>query len=464
MSQPCHLKASRFATWLARLASLVFFLLSLGYLLHTSLDPVVFGKYDVEYCVFLAVVFLIFVPGFHFLARFCAVPHELRSRSGMSFVVRPRHKLAVVAIGGGIAYLSALAYADRLIHSRTMTIGGDVFHPYLQNTPLPNDAAQHINRWGFRGDDLDQDKSDNTFRIFMFGGSTVYCGTMPYEDTHCRILERRLRQAYPQHQIEVQNLGADWHATEHDIIKLLFYGQDFSPDLVITFHAINDLVRSLSPDMFGDGPYRSDYRHYLGAAANMVTGGRKIPWTLGVGYWCSDVLFDQIRIAGPEGQGLAGVRTCFVPKALDVEVEWKSLPAFRRNLRDFVTIARSKGAQVLLATQPSLYREDLTPSERQLLVFQLMHHFHGKRPSLHSMIDGMSRFNTATGRLAEELSVDLVDLEQRMPKATDYMYDDVHYTKAGNLLVADAFTEAIVESKMIDRVMERRAKDRGASN
>ena len=462
MSQPSQLKSFRFAAWSARLASFVFFLLSLGYLLHTSHNPVVLGKYDVEYAVFLAVLFLIVVPGFHFLARFCAVPHELTSRSGKRFVVRPRHKLAVVVVGGGIAYLSALAYTDRLVHSQTMTYSGDVFHPYLQNTPVPNHAVQHINRWGFRGDDLDQRKADNTFRIFMFGGSTVFCGTLPYEETHCRILERRLRQAYPQYHVEVQNIGADWHTTEHDTIKLLFYGQDFSPDLVITFHAINDLARSLTPEMFGEGPYRSDYGHYFGAAANMVSGGRKVPWTLGAGHWCSDLRFDQVHITGPDGQGLAGVRTWFVPKALPVEItEWKSLPAFQRNLGDFVTIARSKGMQVLLATQPSLYREDLTESERQLLVFPLTHYFDGKRPSLYSMIDGMRRFNMATRRLAKELGVELVDLEQRMPKTTDYIYDDVHYTKAGNELVADAFANEIIESKIIDHMMETRAQGGG---
>ena len=31
--------------------------------------------------------------------------------------------------------------------------------------------------------------------------------------------------------------------------------------------------------------------------------------------------------------------------------------------------------------------------------------------------------------------VDLVDLERQMPKTTAYLYDDVHYTQAGNYLV-----------------------------
>ncbi|HVX15304.1 MAG TPA: SGNH/GDSL hydrolase family protein [Pirellulales bacterium] len=457
MTQRCEVEASRFVVWLPRLVTCAACVLSLGYLLHTSNDPVVLGKYDAQYATFLAVLFIVVLPALHLLARFCAVSHELKSRSGKTFRVRPRHKVTFVVLAAAAVYLSASAYSERFVN-RTMTVGGDSYHPYLQNTPRPNDTAQHINRWGFRGDDLDQTKRDDVFRIFMFGGSTAYCGTVPYEQTHCRIMEKRLRELYPRYKIEVQNLGTDWHTTEHDTIKLLFYSQDFSPDLVITFHAINDLVRSLTPDMFGEGPYRSDYRHYLGAAANLVTRGRKVPWTVGAGHWCSDLRFDQIRIEGPDGSGLAGVRTSFVPKARPVQItEWNSLPAFQRNLRDFVGIARSKGMHVLLATQPALYREDLTPREQQLLVFPLTHYFAGKRPSLHSMIDGMRRFNDSTRRLAKQLNVDLVDLERRVPKTTDYLYDDVHYTPAGNELIGQAFADAIVGSKVIDRVMEERA-------
>lgn len=459
MSQRCEARASRLAVWLPRLASSVFFVLALGFLLHTSQEPVVFGKYDAPYATFLGLQFFVVLPAFHYLTRFCAVSHELKTSSGRTFVVRPRHQFAVVFAAMCAMYLAAGTLTDRLVARRVMTTNSDMYHPYLQNTPIPNDAAQHVNRWGFRGDDLDRVKGDDVFRVFVFGGSTAYCGTVPYEQTHCRVLERRLRQAYPQYRVEVQNLGADWHSTEHDTIKLLFFGQDFSPDLVITFHAINDLVRSLGSDMFTEGPYWSDYRHYLGATASLATHGRKLPLLVAgvAGYWCSDLRFDQIRLNGPEGNGLNGIRAYFVPKTYPVDVtQWRSLPAFERNLRDFVAIACAKRMRVLLATQPSLYRDDLTPAERQLLAFPLSHYFHGERASLHSMVDGMRRFNNATRRLAAQEGVDLVDLEQRMPKTTDYLYDDVHYTKAGNELIGNALADNLIETKTIDRVMDER--------
>lgn len=458
--------ASHRAVWLPRLVTACLFAAAAGFLLHTSPDPWLFGKYNAGYAIFLAALFLAVIPALHRLARFCAITHQGTSSSGKQIVIRPRHKMTVVAILACGAFLMVNALIDRALRRQALGYNSNVFHPYLQNSPTPNDPRLHVNRWGFRGDDLDVRKDADVFRVFVFGGSTVYCGTLPYEQTHCRLLEKRLRAAYPQYQVEVQNLGAEWHTSEHDTIKLLFLAQDFAPDLVVTFHAINDLVRSLSPDMFADGRYWPDYRHYHGGAANLATGGAKTPLLVraAAGHWCSDLRFDTMQLNGPDGRGIKGMRLLFYPKTQEIEIhQWKSLAAFRRNLDDFVQIARAKGLRVLLATQPSLYRDDLTPDERRLLGFPLSHYFDGRRPSLHSMVDGMRQFNDVTRNVARQNHVALVDLDTRMPKTTEYLYDDVHYTAAGSALVGNAFADTIIESRLIDQVMEARRNESNPS-
>jgi hypothetical protein len=452
-------KESWCAIWLPRFASGSLLLCCLGFALHTSHHKVVLGKYSAGYATFLGALFFIVVPLFHWLARWCAGASELKSSSGRKLTVRPRHKLTAVVLAAGGVIIVAKVLVGHFGALKMTTFDPHIFHPFLQNVPTPNYESQHTNRWGFRGDDIEFEKGDDTFRIFVFGGSTVHCGTVPYEQTHCRVLEKRLRAAYPQYRIEVQNLGAEWHATEHDTIKLLFFAQDFSPDLAIMFHGINDLVRSLSPDMFAEGPYRSDYANYYGAVANLATGGRKrfLFLSAALGYWCSDLRFDQVRVEGPEGKGLNGVETLFYPKSRPVEItDWKSLPSFERNLRDFVAIARMKGFAVLLGTQASLYRNDLTAEEQQLLGFQFSHYFDGRRASLASMVEGMKSFNDATRRIAKEGGERLVDLDRLMPKTTAYLYDDVHYTKAGDELIGNAFAEEIVEWDVVEDTMRKR--------
>jgi hypothetical protein len=53
----------------------------------------------------------------------------------------------------------------------------------------------------------------------------------------------------------------------------------------------------------------------------------------------------------------------------------------------------------------------------------------------------------------------MVDLERLMPKTSAYLYDDIHYTKAGNELIGNAFADAIVRSNLVDRVMKWRSEE-----
>lgn len=442
-----------------RALTLIAFVLALGYFFHTSHDRVILGKYNLRYTIFLGVVFFVVLPIFYFVVRFFSTTSQLKGSGERIYSIYPGQKLRWGALLALFGYIAMSWFISWFNSKNVATHDAHAFHPYLQNISRPNHEGQHVNHWGFKGDELEVEKLPKTFRVFVFGGSTVHCGTVPYENTHCRVLEKRLREAYPDYDIQVQNLGAEWHSTEHDVIKLLFLAQDFKPDLVVIFHGINDVVRSFETDMFGDGPYMPDYRHYYGAVSNLVQPSRTI-WAGAAaftGHWFSDYRFDQVRIAGPEGKGLNGMITMFFPKTTPVEIkEWKSLPAFERNLRDFVAIAQSKNIPVLLATQASLYRNDLTPREQEVLTFPLSHHFHGQRASLASMVDGMHRYNEVTRQIARETSVRFVDIEQKMPKTEQYLYDDVHYTADGNALIGNAFADDIVQWGLVpDTIADR---------
>jgi hypothetical protein len=445
--------------WTRRLLSGSALIVALGFLLHTSHDRAVAGKYSLRYSMVLGLIFFAILPGLFWFVRFLTVTHYLRGRGNKVIAVRPGIKIKAMAVIVVMFLIAANAASVWLTAGHIATYDAHAFHPYLQNIPRPNCELQHVNRWGFRGDDIEPTKAADTFRVFVFGGSTVHCGPMPYEQTHCRLLEKRLRAAYPQYRIEVQNLGGEWHSTEHSTIKLLFFAQDFAPDLAVIFHGINDLVRSFEPDFFGKGSYRSDYSHYYGAVTSLVRPRRTASFLIdaAAGHWCSDWRFDQVRLAGPEGKGLNGMVTLFFPKTVPVEItDWRSLPAFRRNLADFVVNARGKQMSVLLGTQPSLYRLELTASEQEVLSFPRSHQFDGRRASLTSMVDGMRRYNNATRRIAREMGVRLVDLEKNMPKTTRYLYDDVHYTAEGNALVGDAFADEIIAWGIVPRTIEHR--------
>lgn len=440
---------ARIVSWACFAAA---FFASLGFLFHTSHWPEVLGKYSVMYVGVLAVWFLVIVPTAYFVPRFLLSTNTIKLLRG-DVAIRPRHKLTAAVILGLAGYIGFNWLLDYQFRTMVATRNPSRFHPYLQNTPRPGNVLQHINRWGFRGDEIELEKPAGAYRIFCFGGSTMYCGTVEYEESHCCVLQRELQKAYPGQKIEVQNLGAEWHCTEHSLIKLLTDAQDFQPDLVVMFHGINDLIRTWSPDDFADGPFRRDYGHYLGATANLVRPGNNLgSFSRAMyGHWFSDFRFQQVRLDGPYGKGLNGTGTLFFPKCQAVDwTDWKSLPSFRRNMQEFVRSAKGKGMQVVLATQPSLYRDDLSEHEWRTLIFPISQQFDGRMASFASMARGMRRFNDTARSVAEEENVPLVDLDAAVPKQLKYMYDDVHYTPAGNDLVGRTMARAIVDLGLIE--------------
>jgi lysophospholipase L1-like esterase len=443
-SSPPRSPLARLLTWLV---TLPFVVVGVGFVLHTSLDPTVLGKWSTGYALFLAGWWIVVVPLVYVVARWTFRTQVIRLPSGRTLTWRPSAKLLLVlAVGAFFAAGFQHQVRRALGGGVTTQLRSDMFHPFLQNVPTPGKSRMGINRHGFRGAEIDVERRPGTFRVFVFGGSTVFCAPLPLEQTSCEELRRRLAAARPDVAMEVQNAGTDWHTSEHSLIKLLTRVRAFKPDVVVIYHAINDLVRSLTPDAFSVGPYRDDYAHFLGPVSSLVK--RDSTWSfvrMRFGHCFSDLLHDQIRVLGPTGEGMAGVRSMFFPKSEEVEVkDWPSLKAFRRNMSDFIRVAEEAGIQVVVATQPSLYRNDLTPTEREVLWSPMAHQDGKTRPSVASMVAGMEQFNQASRELAEAEGTRFVDLAARMPKDLAHLYDDVHYTAKGAALVGEVLAEAVV--------------------
>lgn len=414
-----------------------------GFWFHTSpFGIAVFDKYAAPYflslCVWSAMAVLAYP-----LCRALLTEQQVYVPYRGLVVLKPAKKILAVVLGAvalvGVGEIFLQRQYDVIVGLRQKRLRG--FHPYLQLVPDPGDPVLHVNRWGFRGEDIERRKPPGAYRIFVMGGSTVFCEEVSFEDTHARLLEKKLRGRYPGRTIEVQNAGMHWYASQHSVMNLLFRVQDFDPDLVILYHAANDLYRSFSPRDYADGEFRSDYAHYLGPVARMVrtyAAGEAGPLVVRQTVRAfADKWFSDFRGEPP-------------PRPVPVD-EWRSLETFEDNLRQFVEIARSKGAQVVLASQPYLYHLDMAAPERAVIEFpSTLCEEDGEYPDTASMIRGMDAFNAASARVAAEASVPFVDLEARVPKTREHFVDDFHYTEAGNRIIAQAFFETVVSSGLLD--------------
>ena len=362
---------------------------------------------------------------------------------------------AALVVAAGLVLLCCweilLQLRRRMGRSRKREAAEWPAHPFLQTCRQP-DPARGINSRGFRGADIEQAKSAGTYRIFLQGDSAFENEWNPYQESLAGVLESRLKSRC-ETAIEVQNAAVAWHSTQHALIDYLFRLQEFKPDLVILCHAMNDLYRGFSaPGVALPGTsYQSDYSHFWAVLAPIIQEhetGR--PWEvpLKMGKLARQYLYSDWR---PQPWGGSFLEYFCGPALRETEfTEFPSIGAFERNLRSIVEIYRLKGSDVILATQPSLYKDNMTKAELRRIGIPQRYVREGNRiASIATMKRGMDAFNDVIRRVANEFRCGFVDLEPLVPKTIDHFANDVHYTALSNRLIGEALSDYVMSRKHV---------------
>ena len=307
------------------------------------------------------------------------------------------------------------------------------FDPFLQIAPP--ELTSHTS-----------DAPDSSLRILALGGSTTANLHLPPDKRYPSVLEQLLHRAYPTLNIEVFNGGMDWYTSKHSLITYVTEMREWNPDIVIVMHAINDLYRSFSDPDYALGPYNHLWSHYYGPSINGA-----VPPT-----------FEQHILSPYNGTWFSTLRY----KEEDMPVErYVSLNDFKRNLASLVHYLKKDQVTVILMTQPSLYKDTMSPEERAVLWFgriackEQRGILRYAYPSPRSLAGAMRAFNNATTELARSAGVLHVDLAAQIPKDLTAFVDDVHYTEKGSASVAQIVSEAIINNDLANRA--RRSPVRG---
>jgi lysophospholipase L1-like esterase len=136
--------------------------------------------------------------------------------------------------------------------------------------------------------------------------------------------------------------------------------------------------------------------------------------------------------------------------------DWKSLPSFRRNLRNTISVLQSKNVELIMCSQPYLYKEGMSPEEMEKLVLWPVHcRNEWEMPDLQSMIAGLEEFNHISRAVAQDNGLVFVDLAKVVPKTPEYFVDDFHFTAEGNRVIGEALSKAVVANGFLDRKMTK---------
>ena len=119
------------------------------------------------------------------------------------------------------------------------------------NVLIPNQKSEtlSINSLGFRGDEISEIKPDNTFRIFMLGGSTMFGHGATSDDTTIPgYIQNMLQDKSYNYEIQVINAGIQGADSFDEANILETKILQLNPDLVIIYDGWNDLREQNSPE------------------------------------------------------------------------------------------------------------------------------------------------------------------------------------------------------------------------
>ena len=122
---------------------------------------------------------------------------------------------------------------------------------------------------------------------------------------------------------------------------------------------------------------------------------------------------------------------------------------YERTLSAIIEKAEELSVRLVLVTQPTLWRNDLTESEKDRLWLGGIGNFRLEKGHSYYRVAAlevaMREFNDVTLKLCKKHSVECIDLARHIPADTTMFYDDVHFTEKGAAKVGEVLTDYFVE-------------------
>jgi lysophospholipase L1-like esterase len=311
--------------------------------------------------------------------------------SGLTITVATLVLLAALAEGGTRLYY--YYESRRFIHPYL----GETHKPHHHvtgRTPEGEPYAYRLNNYGFRGDDIPEQKPPGALYVFTIGGSTTACNEYPGDKTWPGVLEQSLRTALGNTDVRVFNAGMAGATSYRSLLVFLNQLTRLSPDLVIVYEAVNDM-----------GPSRPSRARYFRDIGNRE-------------HFMQRRSYFMIEVARRTQHPLIMRLGGLLP---DSRLVTNDFGYHEKNYRDIAHLARGYGIPLLFMTQPVM--PDLADTR------------------------GM---NASTRALGRDLGVPVFDLAGALPLDFEHFLPDrVHYTAQGNRRIGTRLGEWIAEQRLL---------------
>ena len=298
-------------------------------------------------------------------------------------------------------------------------------YPFPEMKPNQDFSTIHINNAGFRGPDFLPIKPENTYRIFVIGGSTTF-GSASTSDitTIPGYLQQKFDNENSEVNIEIINAGisAAFSFTEIQLLKNKILG--YEPDLIIVYDGANDVVSNYPTN---DYLYEEkEENSFFEEIANFVSNYRTIQ------------VFQKFLLYSNEQEW--NERLIYELKEYDID---KKAQIWENNWSEICQISKEKSFDMLITIQPMA-----GTSDRKLTDFERMKFIQHDNQKI---INYLGVYASALEKLNRSCD-NVADLRNVFDGIEGPLfYDHVHVSDRGNKIVAEKLfelTKPIVFSKI----------------
>jgi len=312
-------------------------------------------------------------------------------------------------------------------------------HPYQREQ-----ARIFVDQHGFQTKDsgLKPGKAADEIRIATIGASTTANINLEFDDNWPGQLGLLVQKSLPAKKIRIINPAVPGFDTSQSIGNLALRVMPFKPDIVIIYHAYNDMkaVRAV-------GGFKPDYSHIH----HTPYGYHAKPFFL-IRWLNQSMFYVRIRnsyrklndIEAHDDMLSGKGRLTSIPPGLEA--------VFGEHIKSLIGIARAGGAKVVLSSFATLHdpaRNYSDPQNIKLTKLQgqellaLMHFTPGL--TVEGIFEGFNRYNSLLRKIADQEKVGWVDNATLVPHRDEYFVDRVHFSKAGAAEMAKNFLPVVLE-------------------
>jgi lysophospholipase L1-like esterase len=326
-------------------------------------------------------------------------------------------------------------------------------------------SVYRTSSWGIRGEEFGADGSE--YRILAVGGSTTQNLYLDQTETWTLLFGDLLGPTRGGLHTWTGDVGTSGRTARSHVLQMRYLLPELPRmDAVVSLVGVNDLTTALRQGFDYEPPPSLDNaaaeRKQLAQAFVRVPGRihNRVPQ-----YWEENVPWFK-RLAVYQ---LARVVKISIEQAHsnlnqdpfgEIYVTWRkhraeasevidSLPdlrgpldEYRGYLEEMAVIAKEQGVRLVLLTQPTLWRADLTAAEGAALWLGGTGEFQEEPGhayfSARVLQAAMDAYNQTLLDVCATGQVECYDLAARIPKNLDNFYDDVHFTERGSRLVAES--------------------------